>query len=213
MPGCGACPVHTSRAMTTTRAPEQTEERAVTPRGWTGEKGPASWGLGDGQAIPWEYASAPEARDLARIRPEYGLFINGREVPATGGETFVDIDPSTEQPLAQIAKATPKDVDRAVRAARQAFERRWGNLPAASAPNTCSGSRGSSRSAAASSPSSSRSTRGSRSGSRVTSTCRSPRRTSGTTPAGPTSSSTRSRAATRARWVWPARSSRGTSRC
>ena len=49
--------------------------------------------------------------------------------PPTGGETFVDIDPSTEQPLAQIAKATPKDVDRAVRAARQAFERRWGNLP------------------------------------------------------------------------------------
>ena len=116
-------------AMTTTRAPEQTEERAVAPRGWTGEKGPASWGLGDGQAIPWEYASAPEARDLARIRPEYGLFINGREVPAIGGETFVDIDPSTEQPLAQIAKATPKDVDRAVRAARQAFERRWGGLP------------------------------------------------------------------------------------
>ena len=107
---------------------EERGERAVA-RGWTGEKGPASWGLGDGQAIPWEYASAPEARDLAKIRPRYGLFINNREVDATGGETFVDIDPSTELPLAQIARATAADVDKGVRAARTAFQRRWGDLP------------------------------------------------------------------------------------
>jgi len=109
-------------------ADETRDERALA-RGWTGEKGPASWGLGDGQAVPWEYAPAPEARDLARIRPRYGLFINNREVEATGGETFVDIDPSTEQPLAEIARATAADVDRGVRAARTAFGRRWGNLP------------------------------------------------------------------------------------
>ena len=140
----------------------------------------------------------PEARDLARIRPEYGLFINGREVPATGGETFVDIDPSTEQPLAQIAKATPKDVDRAVRAARQAFERRWGNLPGAERAKYLYPD-------LADPPGAEPRVRRprvdrfgeSRSGSRATSTCRSPRRTSGTTRAGPTSSSTRSRAATR----------------
>ena len=42
----------------------------------------ASWGLGDGAAIPWEYAPAPESRDVVTIKDRYGLFINGREVQA-----------------------------------------------------------------------------------------------------------------------------------
>ena len=90
---------------------------------------PNSWGLGDGQAIPWEYAPAPEARDIVKLRDHYGLFINGREGPAADGGTFVTIDPSTEQPLATVAKGGAADVDRAVRAARTAFRRRWGSLP------------------------------------------------------------------------------------
>lgn len=98
-------------------------------RPWTGDRGPASWGLGEGQAIPWEYAPAPEAREIVRLRERYGLFINGREVPASDGATFTSIDPSTEQPLAQVARATPADVDRAVRAARRAQRRSWGALP------------------------------------------------------------------------------------
>jgi acyl-CoA reductase-like NAD-dependent aldehyde dehydrogenase len=95
----------------------------------TGDRAPASWGLGDRRAIPWEYAPAPESREIVRLRERYGLFINGREVPATSGETFSTIDPSTEQPLAQVAKAGPPDMDRAVRAARRAQRSRWGNLP------------------------------------------------------------------------------------
>ena len=70
----------------------------------------------------------------------------------------------------------------------------------------------SSRSGRASWRSRSRSTAASRSASRGTSTCRSPRRTSSTTPAGPTSSSTRSRTGGRSS-ASPRRSSRGTSRC
>jgi aldehyde dehydrogenase (NAD+) len=99
------------------------------PIAWTGDRAPASWGLGDRRAIPWEYAPAPESREIVRLRERYGLFINGREVPATSGETFSTIDPSTEQPLAQVAKAGPPDMDRAVRAARRAQRSRWGNLP------------------------------------------------------------------------------------
>jgi aldehyde dehydrogenase (NAD+) len=87
-----------------------------------------SWGFGDGQAIPWEYAPAPEARDIVTLKERYGLFINGRSVPATSGDTFVSIDPSTEQPLAVIAKAGDVDVDKAVRAARRAQRRSWGQL-------------------------------------------------------------------------------------
>jgi aldehyde dehydrogenase (NAD+) len=98
------------------------------PVPFTGERGPASWGLGDGQAIPWEYAPAPESRDIVTLQDEYGLFIDGREVKAKGGGTFVTVDPATEQPLAKVAKATPADVDRAVRAARRA-QATWGALP------------------------------------------------------------------------------------
>ncbi len=89
---------------------------------------PNSWGLGDGQAIPWEYAPAPEARDIVTLQERYGLFINGRSVPATGGETFTTIDPATEQPLADVARATTADVDKAIRAARRAQRRSWGQL-------------------------------------------------------------------------------------
>ena len=89
---------------------------------------PNSWGLGDGQAIPWEYAPAPEARDIVTLKERYGLFINGRSVPATGGETFTTIDPATEQPLAEVARATTADVDKAIRAARRAQRRSWGQL-------------------------------------------------------------------------------------
>jgi hypothetical protein len=40
----------------------------------------------------------------------------------------VSIDPSTEQPLAEIARAAAVDVDKAVRAARRAQRRSWGQL-------------------------------------------------------------------------------------
>ncbi len=108
-------------------APVTSETPKLRP--WTGDRAPASWGLGEGQAIPWDYAPAPEAREIVRLRERYGLFINGREVPAADGATFTSIDPSTEQPLAQVARATPADVDRAVRAARRAQRRSWGALP------------------------------------------------------------------------------------
>ncbi len=94
----------------------------VTPRA------PASWGLGDGAAIPWEYAPAPESRDVVRIREHYGLFIDGRERDASDGGTFTTIDPSTEDTLATVAKATTADIDRAVAAAKRAQRRTWGAM-------------------------------------------------------------------------------------
>jgi aldehyde dehydrogenase (NAD+) len=99
------------------------------PVPWSGERAPASWGLGDRQAIPWEYAPAPESRDVVALRDEYGLFIDGHEVAATGGGTFATVNPATEETLALVAKATPKDADTAIRAARRAQEQRWGTLP------------------------------------------------------------------------------------
>jgi aldehyde dehydrogenase (NAD+) len=89
----------------------------------------SSWGMGDGQAIPWEYAPAPEARDIVTLKERYGLFIGGREVPSSDGSTFPTVDPATEQTLAQVARATPADIDKAVRSARRAASRSWATLP------------------------------------------------------------------------------------
>jgi aldehyde dehydrogenase (NAD+) len=126
-----------SRRAAPTAAPERAAARAAVPSpvtgapasGGLGGGAPASWGLGGGAAIPWEYAPAPESREIARIRPSYGLFIDGREAAAASGETMPDVDPATEETLAVVARGGPADVDRAVRAARRAYRRRWGSLP------------------------------------------------------------------------------------
>jgi aldehyde dehydrogenase (NAD+) len=90
---------------------------------------PSSWALGEGQAIPWEYAPAPEARDVVSFQARYGLFIGGKEVAPKSGEWFTSVDPATEEPLAEVAKAGPEDVETAVTAARRAFRRDWSTLP------------------------------------------------------------------------------------
>jgi aldehyde dehydrogenase (NAD+) len=93
-----------------------------------GADAPNSWGLGDGAAIPWEYAPAPESTEIVTIKERYGLFIGGREVNASDGQTFVSVNPATEEPLAAIARGTAADMDRAVKAARGAQKRSWGSI-------------------------------------------------------------------------------------
>src|ERR1700733_14571319 len=60
-----------------------------------------------------------------RIAPRYDHFIGGKGVPAAGGETFGTVNPATEEELAQVAAGTAEDVDRAVAAARTAYEKHW----------------------------------------------------------------------------------------
>src|SRR5579862_302111 len=50
------------------------------------------------------------------------MLIDGKWVPAASGKTFTTFDPATEEPLAEVAAGDKEDVDRAVRAARRAFE-------------------------------------------------------------------------------------------
>src|SRR6266567_3403577 len=51
-----------------------------------------------------------------------GHFIDGEEVPASDGASFDTIDPWTRQPWARVAGGTREDVERAVAAARRAFD-------------------------------------------------------------------------------------------
>jgi len=76
----------------------------------------------------WRYAPAPESTDHARIDQQYGLFIDGEFVAARKRRTFVTINPATAKPLAQVAQADAGDVDRAVAAARRAWQRSWSKL-------------------------------------------------------------------------------------
>ncbi|WP_206664169.1 aldehyde dehydrogenase family protein [Thermomonospora catenispora] len=77
----------------------------------------------------FEYAPAPESASIVDIRPAYGLFINGEWVDGTDGRSFKSVNPATEEVLAEITEAGPADVDRAVTAARTAFETVWGPMP------------------------------------------------------------------------------------
>lgn len=62
----------------------------------------------------------------AEITPRHELFIDGAFTPAVDGETFTTVGPRDGRELARVSAATETDVDRAVRAARAAFEDgRW----------------------------------------------------------------------------------------
>ncbi len=77
----------------------------------------------------FEYAPAPESRSIVTLKPSYGLFIDGAFTRAKG--LFPTINPADEQVLAEVSQATAKDVDKAVAAARRAYEGVWGSLSGA----------------------------------------------------------------------------------
>jgi aldehyde dehydrogenase (NAD+) len=77
----------------------------------------------------WEYAPAPESKDIVRLQDRYRLFIGGEFVEPKSGRWFPTIDPSNETVLAEVAEAGEEDVDVAVTAARSAYVTAWRDLP------------------------------------------------------------------------------------
>ena len=77
----------------------------------------------------WKYAPAPESAKV-EIKSRYDLFIGGKFMAPARGEYFDTINPSNEKKLAEVALATEQDVDRAVKAARRAYEKVWSRMPA-----------------------------------------------------------------------------------
>ena len=74
----------------------------------------------------WDYAAAPEARDLVQLRERYGHFVGGEWLEPK--ETYTTIDPSSEDALAEVGQATKQEVDLAVGAAREAFTNGWSDI-------------------------------------------------------------------------------------
>ncbi len=77
----------------------------------------------------FDYAPAPESRAIVNIGASYGLFINGEFVDPVDGEPFKTVNPASEEVLAEVSAAGPQDVDRAVTAARRAFDTTWSRMP------------------------------------------------------------------------------------
>lgn len=64
------------------------------------------------------------------VKSEYGHFINGEWVSGASGETINLMNPATGKVLTRIQSGSPKDVDRAVAAAKAAFPK-WSQSSAA----------------------------------------------------------------------------------
>ncbi|MGC4878082.1 aldehyde dehydrogenase family protein [Micromonospora sp. DT43] len=77
----------------------------------------------------FEYAPAPESRSVVEIKNASGLYIGGEFVDPADGGSFKSINPASEEVLAEIAEAGAQDVERAVRAARKAYDKVWGPMP------------------------------------------------------------------------------------
>ena len=70
-------------------------------------------------------APAPESKSAAKINERYDLFINGKFEKPLSKKYFDTINPATEEKLAEVADANAADVNRAVEAARNAYEKTW----------------------------------------------------------------------------------------
>ncbi|MCJ1674580.1 MULTISPECIES: aldehyde dehydrogenase [unclassified Rathayibacter] len=71
-----------------------------------------------------DFPLGDEARRFLE-RPEHFLVIDGELVPAASGQTLSTVSPSSGEVLARFSSGDASDIDRAVAAARAAFEGEW----------------------------------------------------------------------------------------
>ena len=81
------------------------------------------------QITAWNLDPAPESVGQVSFQERYELFIGGQFVPSSGDAVYGTINPATGQTLAEVTEATAEDVDRAVQAARQAYDHGWARMP------------------------------------------------------------------------------------
>jgi aldehyde dehydrogenase (NAD+) len=76
----------------------------------------------------WEYSPAPESTDHIKVAKKYELFIGGDFIKPASGKYFDTVNPATEQRLSRVALASQADVDKAVKAARKAYNGPWSRM-------------------------------------------------------------------------------------
>ena len=75
----------------------------------------------------WSYDDAPESTDHIQIKKQYDLYIDGKFTKPVKGKYFDTLNPSDNQKISKVAEATSEDVDKAVKAAKNAFKS-WSKL-------------------------------------------------------------------------------------
>ena len=73
----------------------------------------------------FEYSPAPESRAVVKLQNDYGHFINGKWVAPLSKKMFASINPATEEILAKVSQGSAADIDKAVKAARIAYNKVW----------------------------------------------------------------------------------------
>ena len=73
----------------------------------------------------WDYSPSPESTSHIDLKKRYDLYINGEWVKPSSKKYFKTINPANEEVLAEIAHANEADVDKAVKAARKAYNDVW----------------------------------------------------------------------------------------
>jgi aldehyde dehydrogenase (NAD+) len=81
--------------------------------------------LANSQLGSLEYDPAPESATIAKLKPSYGLFIDGEFSEAESDAQFATVNPANEATLSMVAQASAVDVDRAVVSARRAYDKVW----------------------------------------------------------------------------------------
>ena len=81
--------------------------------------------LANSQLGSLQYDPALESTSIAHLRASYGLFIDGTFTDPSEHDQFVTLNPADEGALATVAQASAADVDRAVAAARHAYDTVW----------------------------------------------------------------------------------------
>jgi len=81
-------------------------------------------------AAIWEYAPAPESSAVGAIKDRYLPFIDGSFVDGHG-EDRETLNPGTAERLSVVSTVDATDIDRAVAAARRAYEKVWSRMPGA----------------------------------------------------------------------------------
>lgn len=76
----------------------------------------------------WDLQPAPESSSHVKIKERYDLFINGEWVAPSTGTYFDTVNPANEEKLSEIAQAGQEDIDKAVAAAKHAYDTVWSKL-------------------------------------------------------------------------------------
>src|SRR5262245_41454459 len=66
--------------------------------------------------------SKPRTPKQPKVKPQWPMLIGGKWVDSESGKTFATTNPATGETICQVAEGDKADVNKAVKAARKAFE-------------------------------------------------------------------------------------------